>query len=206
MHEAYCLDSQFQSLLWWDDFLGDQLKDEWTAAGGAGGSAVVVDGETGGIVRITTDGDATDEYEIHWNNIRSLRVASRVSMEFRLKLVSATSVHAFCGLRFDGSNFIIFQFDASANINWLIYAYDAPAGVPQDSGIVADTSYHIFRIECHTHGGNHVHYYIDGVECGNSPQSVGVPLDALMPRFYCSTEVASEKSLDIDYVVVRQDR
>ena len=57
IHESYCLDSQQTSLCWFDDFLGDQIQDEWTSTGDAGGTATVVDAQTGGVVRITTDTD-----------------------------------------------------------------------------------------------------------------------------------------------------
>ena len=53
--EAKCLDSMKRRFTFLDHFIGDQLQDLWTAGGDAGGSAVVVDAQDGGICRITTD-------------------------------------------------------------------------------------------------------------------------------------------------------
>ncbi len=76
-----------------------------------------------------------------------------------------------------------------------------------ESGIAKDTNYHIFRIECLPTG--QVHFYIDGVETANSPITTNIPDDAgdyLKPLFEIITTEDLAKSLDIDYVVLQQDR
>ena len=91
VHEAFSLDSFQDRLLWFDDFHGDQLQDEWRVAGAAGGSAVVVDAQPSGIVRITTDTDLNDTWFIDWADIRSLLVSKKASMEVRVKLTQTTN-------------------------------------------------------------------------------------------------------------------
>jgi len=207
VHEAFSIDSFQDRLLWWDDFLGDQLKDEWRDAGT--GSAAVVDAQTGGIVRLTTGATTNDAYLIDWATIRSLLVIKKLSIEFRLKLNQTTNVSAMPYFRFDWDNCIIWNYSTAIGGNWMIRTRDGGGNTTQDSGIAADTNYHIFRIECHTHGASHVHFYIDPpTECAFSPITTNIPDDPgdyLQPYLIIQTLEDAVKSTDIDYIVVRQE-
>ena len=60
------------------------------------------------------------------------------------------------------------------------------------------------------HGASHIHYYIDGVECTNSPLTTNIPDDAgdyLMPFTIISTDADSDPatSSDFDYIAGRQN-
>lgn len=205
--EAVCLDSAQRRFFWFDHFLGDQLKDEWSSTGEAGGSADVVDLQMGGVVRLTTGATTDDFYRIDWNDIRSLHVSKRVSMEVRAKANQSTFINLYLRLHYTGDTCIDFHYTAGPN--WSIRCINGGAATIFDSGIALDTDYHIFRIECHLHGGNHVHFYIDDVEMDNSPITTNIPDDAgdyLEPFLYIKTTENLAKSMDIDYVVVRQDR
>jgi hypothetical protein len=209
VHEARCLDSLQRQWFFKDDFIGDQIQDIWAVSGSAGGSAVVVDGETGGIVRITTHTDDTDSYLLDWNDYRILLVTKRVSMEWKLKASDNDSdIEIRMGMDFDANNRI--GFISNADANWRIRSMDGGGSTLEDSGIAETTSYMIFRIESHTHGGNHVHYFIDNVECANSPLSTNIPDDAadvLQPYIEVRTlEAGVAKSVDMDYISIRQDR
>jgi len=209
-HEAFALDSA-QDHFWWNDhFLGDQLQDEWGVTVAGAGTAVVVDQQTGGIVRLTTGAVNGNTTHVDWGDIRSLHVDQRVSMEYRLKLNDLVNVLCFDYLMFGFNDCINFQYNSAVDTNWQIRCRNGGgAGTVQDSGIVVDTDYHIFRIECHTHGSNHVHYYIDGTETANSPINTNVPdnaADYLQPRFWIQTSAGVAKSKDVDYCAVRQDR
>ena len=210
VHEAFSMDSFMDRLLWFDDFHGDQLQDEWRVAGAAGGSAVVVDAQTGGIVRITTDTDLNDTWFIDWADIRSLLVSKKASMEVRVKLTQTTNTITRLSLRFDFNNSFYFEYNSGSSANWQIRSNDggASAGL-QDTGVAADTSYHVLRMECQTHGGSHVHFYIDGVETGNSPITTNIPDDAgdyLQPYLFILTLENATKSMDTDYVYLREER
>lgn len=210
--EAYGngFESLSSRLFWVDDFLGKQLLDEWRSAGAVGGSAVVVDAQPGGIVRITTDNDLNNTWFIDWADIRSLLVSKKASMEVRVKLTQTTNTVTRLSLRFDFNNSFYFEYNSGSSANWQIRSNDggASAGL-QDTGVATDTSYHVLRMECQTHGGSHVHFYIDGVETGNSPITTNIPDDAgdyLQPYLFILTLEDATKSVDIDYVVVRQER
>ena len=209
VREPVCEDSAQDLYIWFDHFLGDQIKDEWNSTIVGAGTNAVVDQQTGGIVRLTTGGINGDNNILDWNDIRSLLVSKRVSIEFKAKLDSITSSSATLDLLFNVNNRVSFYATLPAEANWLIWCRDGGASTQLDSGIAVDTDYHIFRSECHTHGGNHVHFYIDGVETANSPITTNIPDDAadyLQPRLFRRTAIGAVKSMDVDYVVVRQDR
>lgn len=206
VHEAYSLDSMQHRLLWWDDFLGDQVQDEWHSTGSGGGSTVVVDAQTGGIIRITCGATNGFNWRVLWNDIRSLLVTKKVSMEIRAKLTQINAVQINLQLLFDANNRILFYYDSATNANWQIVTRDGGISTSSNSGIATDTDYHIFRIECFPTG--QVHFYIDGVETTNSPSTTNIPDDAtdyLQPYLQIITLEDVAKSMDIDYVVVRQE-
>ena len=122
-------------------------------------------------------------------------------------LATNSDIDAECFLE-DGTfaKYVRFWYDTgSAHANWQIAARDTGT-TTADSGVAADTDYHIFRIECFPTG--EVHYYIDGVETNNSPINVAanIPNEYLQPRFYIRTREDAAKSMDIDYVYIRQER
>ena len=205
-HEAYCLDSAQDRLLFYDDFLGDSIRDLWTAAGT--GSAAVVDAQDGGVVRLTTGATSGNTEYMHWGDIRSLLVSKKVTMEVRAKLTQTTYVDVWFSLYYDFNNqaFIQHGNNAVGADTWDIRCINGGAATTFDSGILADTDYHIFRIEAFP--TDEVHFYIDGVECANSPITTNIPSDAgdyLQPRLYVRTYADAAKSMDIDYVVCRQE-
>jgi len=207
VHEAYSIDSFQDRLLWWDDFLGDQLQDEWALTVVGTGAGAVVDAQTGGVYRLRAPTNATNDVaRIDWGGgtpIRSLLASKKVTMEVRATLSSVDDAEAWLALWYDATHMIRFRFDDSAGNNWLIETDDATGPTSADSGIVTDVSYHIFRIECFPTG--EVHFYIDNIECGNSPVTTDIPSEYLMPYLYIETQAAAEKQLDIDYCVVRQE-
>ena len=198
--------NDFQNtLLFMDDFEGDQVKDEWTVTV-AGGSIAVVDGETGGVVRLTTTASNDNVSYLDWNDIKSLLFSKKFIVESRFKLASTTDTYFNFYPRESASQYISIKYDTDTDSNWMIQARDGGDRTLEDSGVTPDTNYHIYRIEVHTHGSNHVHYYIDGVECANSPISSNVPDGYFQPRIYLLTRTTTVKTVDVDYVYVTQER
>lgn len=205
-HEAWSLDSQHLKWFWKDDFFGAVLKDEWNIRG-VPGSVAVIDQETGAIARITTGAADNNEKMLDWGDHRTLRVAKKVRMEVRAKLSTIDSIKFNWLLHFDLNDQLGFKFDADlAETNFMIYTEAGGVSTRLDSGIAADALYHIFRIVCHTHGGNHAHFFIDDLitEVANSPISTNVTAVYLQPFFYLATREAVAKSADLDYVGVEQ--
>jgi len=204
LHEAFCFDSFQDSLLFWDDFEGDSLKDLWRSTGDAGGSVAVTDAVSGGIVRITTDGDDDDEWYLDWGDIRSLLASKKITFEAYIDLEQITVVNVRFGLYYDATHLIVFDFDTDSDTNWMINTDDGTGPTSADSGITPDTDYHVYRIECFPSG--EVSFWIDETQVSNSPLTADIPTEHLQPYFYIQTREASAHYIDVDYVWVRQDR
>lgn len=206
VHEAFCMDSFMDRLLFFDDFHGDQIQDEWNSTGDAGGGANVIDAQTGGICRLDTGIVVDDDWLINWGNIRSLLVSKKVTMEVRARCNQNTYLRVYLSLLFDGLNTIYFYcFDNFGGAhNWRIACVNAGAGASVDTGITVDINYHIFRIEAFPTG--EVHFYIDEVECTNSPVTTNITAQYLQPSLSLLTRTTAERTMDIDYVYIRQER
>ncbi len=208
IHEAYCLDSFSTQLNFWDDFEGDSLKDLWRSTGDVGGSAVVVDAQDGGVVRLTTNNATLEGWRLDWTNIRSLHIDKKVTMEVRIKLTHVEWMVQRLRLYFDAQNYVGFSVVGGvATGDYTIQSEDDNIFGEAASGVTSDTDYHIFRIECFPTG--EVHFYIDGVETANSPLTANIPdgaADYLQPYLLIQTREDVAKTMDIDYVYIRQNR
>ena len=209
VHEAFSLDSFADRLLFFDDFHGDQLQDEWNEAGT--GSAAVVDAQTGGICRLTTGATTDDEYKLDWGGgvpIRSLLASKKATIETRAKPSTTANVDIIpcelASLTFTEMARIYFN---SGDANYSIQTHNAGEGyTTAASDTAVDGDYHIFRIEFHTHGGAHTHFYIDGAELNVSPLTTSIPTVHMQPFLWIRTKENATKSLDVDYVYIRQER
>ena len=201
VHEAFCLDSFMDRLTWWDDFLGDQLKDEWSIQGT--GSVVVVDQQTGGIVRITTAPAMNNLQLIRWGGIGTLLVSKKVTIEWRFKLLRVTDFEARFQLFFNATNLIDFSIDTNAEAVYQTDTILAGASTKNATNISPDTDWHILRFECFPTG--QVHYYYDGVEVNTSPHTTNIPTDYLEPLTYIRTRSVVLTYVDVDYIVIRQE-
>jgi hypothetical protein len=207
VHEARGLDSLQTQFFFRDDFIGKQLQDIWDEDGSAGGSSAVVDGETGGVVRLTTDGDDNDFWYIHWGNILSLSLANHIAVEIKAKAGDPDNAYYYLYLieGATGNNWITLRTDGTAN--WKLVSRKAGStSSTLDTGIAVTTDYVILRIELHTHGSDHAHFYIDNVETANSPHSTDIPASYLEPRLQVYNYEAQVNTFDIDYITVKQDR
>lgn len=207
LHEARCLDSLQKQLFWFDDFLGDQIQDEWTLIVAGGGAGAVVDNEAGGVYRFTLNAlNATAR--IDWGNIRSLLVTKNVCMEVRAKF-SASNADRYCELELynDSNNTLMIRITPPAGndiwIRCMAGGVDTTFQIDTDPG----TDYNLWRILTSTQGGNHVHFYRNNVELANSPIVANIPALYLQPSCYgLNIAGGGAFSQSFDYVAVRQDR
>jgi len=202
-HEAFSLDSARRQFNFFEHFFGDSLRDLWAVTGV--GSAAVVDAQDGGVIRLTTGATANNQYNLNWGDMRTLHINKKVTIETRLKAITTTTQYIFIELMYDQDNFVGFW--VLEDGNWKVRSENGGIITDLDSGIDLDGNFHVFRIECFPVG--EVHFYIDDVECGNSPITTNIPSDAadyLQPLIRITTRENVAKSMDIDYVVVRQER
>ena len=207
LHEAFSLDSFQDSLLFWEDFEGDSVKDLWTIANNATGTIAVVDAQDGGVARLNEPASA-DFSILNWNNIRSLHINKKLTFETRIKISADTSDRYLeLYLYFDGDNYVLWRVPSSGTSNLLRCENDnTPTNA--NGSTISDTDYHIYRIEC---SSTAVHFYLDGVEEPNSPITANIPSDAgdyLQPRIYglnINPGTGGGIYYDIDYIVIRQE-
>lgn len=202
-HENYCLESVGKQFMVVDDFLGRLLKDEWTEGGSAGGSTALQDGLDGGVVRFITGAVDGDYWRIYWNNIRSLSVSKRVCVEFRARVVQATYIGIYLASYYDDNNNIRFSVNETVGgaTNWLAFCRSAGVETVIDTGVVLDTSWHTFRIET---SSTSVKFYIDGTLV--TTIVTNIPTSYLQSYIYLVTRTALARNLDVDYIVVKEDR
>ena len=206
-HAPFCLDSLVDYVEDGDDFWGDSLDARWDASGSAGGSIVVVDGVDGGVIRVTAPAGEGNGCTLNWKVVRSLHVNKRLIIEFRARLVQTTTTQVRLSARRDSSNRMNFYYNVTIDAFWHIVNTNNDSSTDLATLNAVDTDWHTFRIEC---SPTEIHYYIDGVECSNSPITTDIPADAayyLEPHVWVSTRSSVEdKSLDIDYIWWRQER
>ena len=204
-HEAFCLDSMSQQLFFFDDFLGDQIQDEWTV-GTWGGSSAIVDGETGGVYRLTTQNVSGHDTYIHMLAYRVFLVSKSVTGEVRIKAGAITKQQIAFYLYYSSSEQLWSYYNeiAGGAINYSEACYAAGDSQVYNSGIVATTNYIILRMAASPVVAPHAHFYYDGVEGANSPISDHITASYLCPYLTVVAREAVAKTLDVDYVGVRQ--
>lgn len=210
VHEAVSFDTTQHRLDWRDDFWGDSLDAKWTSTFTGGGTGAVIDAVDGGIVRLSTP-TASDDAELDWGNYRSLHVDKKVTAEARVRCNNGVvdTYRRIFWLWYDSQNYVGFAQNGYDSLDIYTFCEDDNVKTQADSGINVDANWHIYRIECFPTG--EVHFYIDGVECANSPITTNIPSDAgdyLQPYFAIFTNADTDPatSMDIDYVWWRQDR
>jgi len=202
-HAPFCLDSLADYVEDGDDFWGDSVDARWHTSGN--GSAAVVDGVDGGVVRLTTGAVLGNGYMLSWQDIRSLHVSKRAVVECRVRAAQTNKCYFYMRVYNNSNDFVGFAFFIEPNnIFWYMQTRKAGALTQATSTDATDTNYHVFRIET---SATEIHFYIDGVECVNSPITTNIPNDLyLQPHFYIYTNEGVAKSMDIDYVWWRQER
>ena len=207
-HESYGFDSLQKTSWWYDDFEGDSIKDYWRLDGI--GSGTVVDGITGAAVRLLTGATTNNYHSFDWNSIRSLLASKNIALEWRLKLETIEDIKInITGLENTGADNLYVNYDpASGDTVWNINHNCTTGGgaIDVSTGVAPDTEWHNFRIQCHTHGAIHAHFYIDDDPTDNSPVTTGIPALYFDPNFNIATKEDVAHYMDIDYIAWRQDR
>ena len=202
-HEAYSLDSMSQQLFFYDDFLGDQIQDEWYTSGNA-----VVDGVTGGIVRSTTGAVSGNSTALEHASFRTWLVSKSVAMEFRESFTDITWISHYGIIYNDWNNLIDFLFYGAGGTGGVSYLYaetwSGGVSTQLNTGTALDANYHIWRFQASPTVSNHVHFYDNGIELAGSPITTNVPTVYLGTYFRNSTTENAAKHVDLDYVGMRQ--
>lgn len=216
-----------------DDFLGDVLDDKWDSDKGSDSDAVVatISAATGGVVRLTTGNDtqttmAVDGVQID-SGLNWIANAGGLVFEARIKMATVTSIAIFVGLTdrqgtlempinavstsdnlltTTATDAVGFMFDTFALTDkWLL------VGVKSDTDRTAvDTTiapvlavYDTLRIEVDSSGN--ATFFLNGVNMGTMANALAADV-ALTPVVAAFSRSASERTIDVDYILTQSDR
>lgn len=217
----------------WDDFVGDVIKDQWNVVEGtdsATSDAAILAGGIGGVLRVTTGdagtGLAADMIQLT-QSLQWQASNGGLAIEARLKLSAITTCYAFIGFTdlvtleapiesaasadtftSTASDAVGFLFDTrmSTNTWWLTGVAANVDATHVSSGFapVAGT-YATFRVEVSAAGV--ATFFYNGVQVGAALSGAVTAATDLTPTINVSkTSVAASMTMDIDYVHVSQDR
>lgn len=216
-----------------DDFLGDVIADQWSAAAGNDAQSViaVINAQASGVVRQTT-GDTTTVSESCVSLTHGLNwTAANGNLVMEVKFTPVTSVanvQYFIGftdtlatttleqpatlstatITYVADDAVGFLFDTNATTD-VFYG----VGVKATTGIsfansvvcaapVADTAMRL-RVEIDTAGT--AYFYQDGILKGSLANAVTTTVK-LTPVVEAMARTTTSKTIDVDYILVQQDR
>lgn len=191
---------------WKDDFLGDQLADQYTAvSSGAGSSGALLNNYHGGAYLLTAgagagffhylwlgdaaDGFATLDADIGWLMLARCRMSHITNI-----------VGDFGALDSAHNNIIQAGISTAAPAgNWLLVTRTGGGAVNNvNSGIAADTDTHWHALNVYPiTGGRQVDYFLDGIQIATT--TVSVPTIVLTPLARCRAVAAAARAVTLDY-------
>ena len=181
-----------------DDFMGDSLDAKWTD-NAESGSLALLDNRNGGVLGIVTGAGGGDSHSVDWNDIRVFQQSKNPMFECRAKEVDAAGMEIHVGLWRDANNYI--GWFGRQGENFYAHSYDAGAPEITDSGVAVDTSWHRFSFIV---SATDVKFYLDGTL--EATHTAEIPSGYLQPRLFVLSTPAVAKTLEVDYVLVQQDR
>jgi hypothetical protein len=213
-----------------DDFLGDVLADNWAAVSGTDDVAAdaVINVQPGGVVRLVC-GDsntslAADGSQLH-SALNWRADKGNLVFEARVKIDNITDVQLFVGLTdqvaalempvtLSGTTYttvatdaVGFLFDTNATtdtIRLVGVANDVDATHQDSAQAYANATWKRLRIELTAAGA--ATFYIDGAAIGTQMAGAVTPTVALTPVICCRALAAVTRNIDVDYILVEQNR
>lgn len=140
-----------------DDFLGQLYSHKYWSTRSGSGAVSLVASAIGGQLQIRAN--ATNYYELYQSSLQ-FSLAKRFQITWRGKAVDLTSSRSAWGMQTDATNRIEWLYEAALGANWRARSVVGGVETVVDSGIVADTNWHEFRIIGITGLAN---FFLDGV-------------------------------------------
>jgi hypothetical protein len=219
--------------IFFDDFLGDVIADQWGTAAGTDTSIAVAafNAQVGGVVRMTSGNTtagtmATNGVQLH-SALNWKANQGGLIFEARVKVELITNVALFVGLTDQVASLempinasgtseqltstaddaVGFLFDTAfaTDNTWLVGTKAGTDATHQNSGVAptADT-FHYYRIEIDSSG--HAKFFIDNVQTGTLMANAVTATVALTPVVAVFSRNSTQKYVDVDYIYVTADR
>ena len=187
-----------------DDFLGDTIMmPPWKRVATGSGWAVIEASGIGGIMEVRSGATSGGSCTMKFNGRLQFLASKKPKFKAYAHLEELTEVTVFIGLsKLDGLNHIGFRYIATGAItNWFTTTLSGGSDTNLDTGVVADTSPHTFRIEITP---TEVKFYIDGVLVNT--HTTNITAEQQDPEFYIINKEDVNKRLHVDYLLLIQDR
>lgn len=220
-------------VVFFDDFLGDVVADQWAFTEGTDSSTsdgAILSGVVNGVYRLTA-GDsagtaAADQAQLN-SYLQWKANTGGLAMEARVKLAAITTVTCFIGLTdtlaletpiesaasadtltTTATDAVGVMFDTRMSTDkwWLVGVANDVDATAQNSGVApVAATYETWRIEVSLTGA--ATFYRNGVQIGATMTGAVTPTVLLTPVFCIRPEGAvANRILDVDYVSVACDR
>jgi hypothetical protein len=181
-----------------DDFFSDLYDNQVWSIIGTG--TVVMQSVNGGVARLRVTTGNTAEFQ--QANIGSFSVASDFAVEWRASLRPSADGTTECGMEGAGdqaNNWICWQ-RTGAGANFLCQTGSSAGTTTTDSGIAADSAYHLFKI---VGSAGVIQFFLDDVLCATI--TTYITASQLQPYLW---NVGGSGTSDIfaDYVLATGDR
>lgn len=231
-HVASAPRSTTKPVVLFDDFLGDVIQSPWDSKIGSDGSCVAatINVAANGTARLTSGASGTVTNAVNGSQLQSSLNwyinKGNLVFETRVKLSAITTVSMFCGftdqtsalempitsaasantITTNATDAIGFFFDTSMTDDnfWISSVNTDVDGVHVNTAIApVAATYNTLRIEVDILGN--ASFYIDGNLVGTQALAATVTV-ALTPVVAFFTRTGSSYTLDVDYILVKQDR
>jgi len=189
------------SVIFRDDFIGARDA-RWTLSGTGG--TYTQNAELGGTGTLATGATSGNAAVLTLNGSGCTDKTKSPFLATRAKLSSTSAVGSGLAVLInDPNNVIDIFYDAGAGAN---FKYRCKSGGTQtvvDSGVAADTAYHVFTIDVDA-GASNVTFTIDGAN--SQTIATNVPTALLEPKIALNTTDNNDKQLTVDFVYLEADR
>lgn len=219
---------------YFDDFLGDVLRDEWSVVEGAdtGTSDAVVTNAIGGTVRLTTGDSATTTWagngiQLTHGAFYNWKAANGgLYLEARVKIDDITTAGFFVGftdlgtyeapiisagsgntITTNATDAVGFLFDTNMTADniWLVGVANNTDATAQNTGTApVAATYITLRVEVSS--GGVASFFINDLPVGTQMTGAVTTTVALTPTIAATSLVAASRNLDVDYIDVGMDR
>ena len=199
-------------LHYYDDFVGDTLRDEWSAVSGAGTAGRLANAAYGQVYLVTA-GAGADWAGLDWDDDQDASIVpdnGDVVLEVYMNISALTTVDVEFGLGDDAldqanpgpTQYVCARFDVSTDAtNWY---FGGDTAALATTGDAAATGWHVYRI-CVAASDGDATFYIDGV-LAMSVATATAGSNGMVPYFHIEEEAAAARTLLIDYVHLWQER
>jgi hypothetical protein len=187
-----------ETVNFFDHFVGKTLLSSWATEVSGGGNVAIIDAQ-GGQVRIRAGGTAGYWAELHLRDSNWITPSHNPVIRTRAKTSSTSDMTTTIGLWEDGGVGELW-FGRTGTENWKTKTTNANGSTVTDTGVVADTKWHLFNLVITT---TKVDFYIDGLL--KATHTTNIPQAMMNTTWWSRNDSGGTKDLFLDYINFAMD-